>query len=68
MQTIGARFSHGMLSLDKRRVRRKACLSPVAASFWDGCDVEVGGGDGHGRAALGVSASGQPVWLDIAIR
>ena len=72
VQTLGARFAHGMVSLSEAAdLGCRACASPGRR-----LPISRHGGDVASRrrgaravaAALGARASGQPVWLDMARR
>ena len=72
VQTIGARFSHGMLSLDEAtELGCKACASPGGGcQFLGTAATSQVVAEAMGMAVLhsALAPSGQPVWLDIATR
>ncbi len=72
VQTIGARFSHGMLSLDEAtELGCKACASPGGGCQFLGTAATsqvVAEAMGMAVPHSALAPSGQPVWLDIATR
>mgnify|MGYP002011535686 FL=1 len=72
VQTIGARFSHGMLSLDEAtELGCKACASPGGGCQFLGTAATsqvVAEAMGIAVPHSALAPSGQPVWLDIATR
>jgi putative YjhG/YagF family dehydratase len=72
VQTIGARFSHGILSLaDATELGCKACASPGGGCQFLGTAATsqvVAEAMGMAVPHSALAPSGQPVWLDIATR
>ena len=72
MQSIGARFSHGILSLDEAtELGCKACASPGGGCQFLGTAATsqvVAEAMGMAVPHSALAPSGQPVWLDIATR
>ena len=72
VQTIGARFSHGMLTLDEAtELGCKACASPGGGCQFLGTAATsqvVAEAMGMAVPHSALAPSGQPVWLDIATR
>ena len=72
VQTIGARFSHGLLSLDEAtELGCKACASPGGGCQFLGTAATsqvVAEAMGMAVPHSALAPSGQPVWLDIATR
>ena len=72
VQTIGARFSHGILSLDEAtELGCKACASPGGGCQFLGTAATsqvVAEAMGMAVPHSALAPSGQPVWLDIATR
>ena len=72
VQTIGARFSHGMLSLNEAtELGCKACASPGGGCQFLGTAATsqvVAEAMGMAVPHSALAPSGQPVWLDIATR
>jgi xylonate dehydratase len=72
VQTLGARFSHGMITLDKAALEGcRACGSPGGGCQFLGTAATsqvVGEGLGLSLAHTALAPSGQPVWNDMAIQ
>ena len=72
VQSIGARFSHGILSLDEAtELGCKACASPGGGCQFLGTAATsqvVAEAMGMAVPHSALAPSGQPVWLDIATR
>src|SRR5205085_6179285 len=72
IQTIGARFSHGLLSLkEAAELGCRACASPGGGCQFLGTAATaqvVAEALGLALPNSALAPSGQPVWLDIAIR
>ncbi|HVY69195.1 MAG TPA: YjhG/YagF family D-xylonate dehydratase [Verrucomicrobiae bacterium] len=72
IQTIGARFSHGLLSLqDAADLGCRACASPGGGCQFLGTAATaqvVGEALGMALPHSALAPSGQPVWLDVATR
>jgi len=72
VQTIGARFSHGILTLDEAtELGCKACASPGGGCQFLGTAATsqvVAEAMGMAVPHSALAPSGQPVWLDIATR
>lgn len=72
IQTIGARYSHGLLSLqDAADLGCRACASPGGGCQFLGTAATaqvVGEALGMSLPHSALAPSGQPVWLDIAVR
>jgi putative YjhG/YagF family dehydratase len=72
VQTIGARFSHGILSLDEAtELGCKACASPGGGCQFLGTAATsqvVAEAMGMAVPHSALAPSGQPVWLEIATR
>ena len=72
VQTIGARFSHNLLSLDEaNELGCKACASPGGGCQFLGTAATsqvVAEAMGMSVPHSALAPSGQPVWLDIATR
>jgi putative YjhG/YagF family dehydratase len=72
IQTIGARFSHGLISLqDAADLGCRACASPGGGCQFLGTAATsqvVGEALGLSLPHSALAPSGQPVWLDLAVR
>jgi putative YjhG/YagF family dehydratase len=72
IQTIGARFSHGLLSLDDAaELGCRACASPGGGCQFLGTAATaqvVGEALGLALPHSALAPSGQPVWTDLAVR
>jgi xylonate dehydratase len=72
IQTIGARFAHGAISLEEAAdLGCRACASPGGGCQFLGTAATsqvVGEAMGISLAHSALAPSGQPVWLDIATR
>jgi putative YjhG/YagF family dehydratase len=72
IQTIGARFSHGLLSLEEAsELGCRACASPGGGCQFLGTAATsqvVGEALGLALPHSALAPSGQPVWVDMAIR
>src|SRR3954470_13466884 len=72
IQTIGARFSHGLISLDEAAdLGCRACASPGGGCQFLGTAATsqvVGEALGMSLPHSALAPSGQPVWLDLATR
>ncbi len=73
VQTLGARFAHGSISLEEAaEMGCRACASPGGGCQFLGTAATVAGGRRSARACRCVHSalapSGQPVWLDMARR
>jgi putative YjhG/YagF family dehydratase len=72
IQTIGARFSHGLLSLqDAADLGCRACASPGGGCQFLGTAATsqvVGEALGLSLPHSALAPSGQPVWTDLAVR
>src|SRR5881409_4051643 len=72
IQTIGARFSHGLLSLQEAaELGCRACASPGGGCQFLGTAATsqvVGEALGLSLPHSALSPSGQPIWLDMATR
>lgn len=72
IQTIGARFSHGLLTLEEAsELGCRACASPGGGCQFLGTAATaqvVGEALGLALPHSALAPSGQPVWLDIATR
>lgn len=72
VQTIGARFSHGMLSLDEAaELGCRACASPGGGCQFLGTAATaqvVGEALGLSLPHSALAPSGEPVWTDLAIQ
>src|SRR5437899_5635489 len=72
IQTIGARFAHGLLSLQEAsELGCRACASPGGGCQFLGTAATsqvVGEALGMALAHSALAPSGQPVWTDIAVR
>ncbi len=72
IQTLGARFSHGMITLEQAaELGCRACASPGGGCQFLGtaatCQV-VAEALGMALPHSALAPSGQPVWLDVAVR
>jgi putative YjhG/YagF family dehydratase len=72
IQTIGARFSHGLLSLEEAaELGCRACASPGGGCQFLGTAATsqvVGEALGLALPHSALAPSGQPVWIDMAVR
>jgi len=72
IQTIGARFAHGLLSLqDAADLGCRACATPGGGCQFLGTAATsqvVGEALGMSLPHSALAPSGQPVWLDLAVR
>ncbi|MEO8481842.1 MAG: YjhG/YagF family D-xylonate dehydratase [Acidobacteriota bacterium] len=72
IQTIGARFSHGLISLQEAAdLGCRACASPGGGCQFLGTAATsqvVGEALGLSLPHSALAPSGQPVWLDLAVR
>jgi putative YjhG/YagF family dehydratase len=72
VQTIGARFSHGMLSLDEAaELGCRACASPGGGCQFLGTAATaqvVGEALGLSLPHSALAPSGEPVWLNLAVQ
>ena len=72
IQTIGARFSHGLISLQEASdLGCRACASPGGGCQFLGTAATsqvVGEALGMSLPHSALAPSGQPVWLDLAVR
>ena len=72
IQTVGARFSHGMISLlEASELGCRACASPGGGCQFLGTAATsqvVGEALGLSLPHSALAPSGQPVWLDLAVR
>jgi xylonate dehydratase len=72
IQTIGARFSHGMISLQEAAdLGCRACASPGGGCQFLGTAATsqvVGEALGLSLPHSALAPSGQPVWIDLAVR
>jgi len=72
IQTIGARFSHGLLSLEEAaELGCRACASPGGGCQFLGTAATaqvVGEALGLALPHSALAPSGQPVWTDLAVR
>lgn len=72
IQTIGARFAHGLISLDEAAdLGCRACASPGGGCQFLGTAATsqvVGEALGMSLPHSALAPSGQPVWLDLAVR
>jgi putative YjhG/YagF family dehydratase len=72
IQTIGARFAHGMISLDEAaELGCRACASPGGGCQFLGTAATsqvVGEALGLSLPHSALSPSGEPVWKDMAVR
>jgi putative YjhG/YagF family dehydratase len=72
IQTIGARFSHGLISLQEAAdLGCRACASPGGGCQFLGTAATsqvVGEALGLALPHSALAPSGQPVWLDLAVR
>src|SRR3954469_14804306 len=72
IQTIGARFSHGLISLDEAAdLGCRACASPGGGCQFLGTAATsqvVGEALGMSLPHSALAPSGQPVWTDMAVR
>src|SRR5213075_2201246 len=72
IQTIGARFAHGMISLEEAAdLGCRACASPGGGCQFFGTAATsqvVGEALGMSLPHSALAPSGQPVWTDIAVR
>ncbi|MBU6399878.1 MAG: YjhG/YagF family D-xylonate dehydratase [Verrucomicrobia bacterium] len=72
IQTIGVRFTHGLLSLDEAaELGCRACASPGGGCQFLGTAATaqvVGEALGLALPHAALAPSGQPVWLDVALR
>src|SRR5213594_3841112 len=72
IQTIGARFAHGMLSLeDASDLGCRACATPGGGCQFLGTAATsqvVGEALGMALPHSALAPSGQPIWLDLAVR
>jgi putative YjhG/YagF family dehydratase len=72
VQTLGARFSHGMISLEEAaELGCRACASPGGGCQFLGTAATsqvVGEALGLSLPHTALAPSGQPVWLDMAAR
>jgi len=72
IQTIGARYAHGLLSLEEAaELGCRACASPGGGCQFLGTAATaqvVGEALGLSLVHSALAPSGQPVWLDLAVR
>jgi putative YjhG/YagF family dehydratase len=72
VQTIGARFSHGLITLDEAaELGCRACASPGGGCQFLGTAATsqvVGEALGLALPHSALAPSGQPVWIDMAVR
>ena len=72
IQTLGARFSHGMISLEEAAdLGCRACASPGGGCQFLGTAATsqvVGEALGLSLPHSALAPSGEPVWLDLAVR
>ncbi len=72
IQTIGARFAHGLISLQEAaELGCRACASPGGGCQFLGTAATsqvVGEALGMSLAHSALAPSGQPVWTDVAVR
>jgi putative YjhG/YagF family dehydratase len=72
VQTLGARFSHGMITLEKAALEGcRACGSPGGGCQFLGTAATsqvVGEALGLSLAHTALAPSGQPVWADMAVQ
>ena len=72
IQTIGARFSHGLISLeDAAELGCRACASPGGGCQFFGTAATsqvIGEALGMSLPHSALAPSGQPVWTDMAVR
>ncbi|MCL5099471.1 MAG: YjhG/YagF family D-xylonate dehydratase, partial [Candidatus Omnitrophica bacterium] len=72
IQTIGARFSHGLITLDEAaELGCRACATPGGGCQFLGTAATsqvVGEALGMSLTHSALAPSGQPVWLDMAVR
>jgi len=72
IQTLGARFSHGMISLEEASdLGCRACASPGGGCQFLGTAATsqvVGEALGLSLPHSALAPSGEPVWLDLAVR
>ena len=72
IQTLGARFSHGMISLEEAAdLGCRACASPGGGCQFLGTAATsqvVGEALGMSLPHSALAPSGEPVWLDLAVR
>ena len=72
IQTIGARFSHGLISLEEAaELGCRACASPGGGCQFLGTAATsqvVGEALGMSLPHTALAPSGQPVWTDVAVR
>jgi putative YjhG/YagF family dehydratase len=72
VQTLGARFSHGMISLEEAaELGCRACASPGGGCQFLGTAATsqvVGEALGLSLPHSALAPSGQPVWMDMAVR
>jgi putative YjhG/YagF family dehydratase len=72
VQTLGARYSHGLITLDEAAVEGcRACASPGGGCQFLGTAATaqvVGEALGLSLPHAALAPSGEPVWLDLAVR
>jgi len=72
IQTLGARFAHGLISLQEAsELGCRACATPGGGCQFLGTAATsqvVGEAHGLSRLASALPPSGQPVWTDLAVR